>query len=104
MSEEEKIKEYAIFPGQIKVDNEVFFGIDYKITDLFNQISEENKKQKEVLDKIKEYIKENNNYLLSAKNMYLECDDELLKITVLQLINNNLVQNNKIIKLLEEIE
>ena len=51
-------KYYAVYPGQIKIDNEVFFGIDYKITDFINELMEQCKKQKEVIDKIYEFIKE----------------------------------------------
>lgn len=47
-------KYYAVYPGQIKIDDEVFFGIDYKITDFVNELMEQNKKQKDVIDKIKE--------------------------------------------------
>ena len=51
-------KYYAVYPGQIKIDNEVFFGIDYKITDFINELMEQCKKQQEVIDKIYEFIKE----------------------------------------------
>ena len=51
-------KYYAVYPGQIKIDNEVFFGIDYKITDFINELMEQCKKQQEVIDKINEFIKE----------------------------------------------
>ena len=51
-------KYYAVYPGQIKIDNEVFFGIDYKITDFINELMEQCEKQKEVIDKINEFIKE----------------------------------------------
>ena len=44
-------KYYAVYPGQIKIDNEVFFGIDYKITDCINELMEQCKKQQEVIDK-----------------------------------------------------
>lgn len=45
-------KYYAVYPGQIKIDDEVFFGIDYKITDFINELIEQNKKQKKVIKKI----------------------------------------------------
>lgn len=44
-------KYYAVYPDQIKIDNEVFFGIDYKITNFINELIEQYKKQKEVIDK-----------------------------------------------------
>lgn len=49
-------KYYAVYPGQIKIDNEVFFGIDYKITDFINELMEQCNKQKEVIDDCKEDI------------------------------------------------
>lgn len=52
-------KYYAVYPGQIKIDNEVFFGIDYKITDFINELMEQCKKQKEAIDKAICYIQEN---------------------------------------------
>ena len=52
-------KYYAVYPGQIKIDNEVFFGIDYKITDFINELMEQCNKQKEVFDKaINNIVKE----------------------------------------------
>ena len=59
-------KYYAVYPGQIKIDNEVFFGIDYKITDFINELMEQCKKQKEVIDKAIEQIKTN----LKKNNCY----------------------------------
>lgn len=53
-------KSYAVYPGQIRIDNEVFFGIDYKITDFINEPMEQCKKQKEVIDKLSEIIYEIN--------------------------------------------
>lgn len=55
-------KYYAVYPGQIKIDNEVFFGIDYKITDFINELMEQCKKQKEVIDKITDLIKQYGKY------------------------------------------
>lgn len=65
----EKIKEYAIYPGQIKINNEIFFGLDYKLTDFYNELAEENKQlksqlqQKENIRKeVREYIENNSLY------------------------------------------
>lgn len=70
-------KYYAVYPGQIKIDNEVFFGIDYKITDFINELMEQCKKQKEVIDKAKEYItKEKNNYLHHVQKAIGKCIDD----------------------------
>lgn len=55
-------KYYAIYPGQIKIDNEAFFGIDYKITDFINELMEQCEKQKEVIDKIMNLIKQYGKY------------------------------------------
>ena len=60
---EKEEKRYSIYPGQIKVDNKTFFGLDYEITDLFLKLEKENrqletqlKKQQEIIDKVIEYI------------------------------------------------
>ena len=45
-------KYYAVYSGQIKIDNEVFFGIDYKITDFINELMEQCKKQQEIMDTV----------------------------------------------------
>lgn len=73
-------KYYAVFPGQIKIDNEAFFGIDYKITDFINELMEQNKKQQEVIDDYKEDI--SNLLDIIGKNCNkLECtSDEWLVI------------------------
>ena len=44
-------EEYAIFPGQIKINNCTYFGLDYELTDFVNHLAEQNKKYKEVIDK-----------------------------------------------------
>lgn len=49
-------KYYAVYPGKVKIDNEIFFGIDYKITDFINELTEQVQKQKEVIDKAKKLI------------------------------------------------
>ena len=51
-----KIKEYAIFPGQIKINNCTYFGLDYDLTDFVNNLAEQNQKYKEVIFKIKMII------------------------------------------------
>ena len=60
-------KYYSVFPGQIKIDNEVFFGIDYKITDFIIELMEQIKKQKEVINKA---IKRINDYKIYCKENY----------------------------------
>lgn len=82
-------KYYAVYPGQIKIDNEVFFGIDYKITNFINELIEQYKKQKEVIDRILNETKETRNILNNNRddNMlskscllsYLEIVEDLLE-------------------------
>ena len=50
-------EEYAIFPGQIKINNCTYFGLDYELTDFVNHLAEQNQKYKEVLDKVSSQIK-----------------------------------------------
>lgn len=59
----EKIKEYAIYPGQIKINNEIFFGLDYKLTDFYNELAEENKQLKSQLQQKESIIKEVREYI-----------------------------------------
>ena len=69
-----------------------------------DNIKKERDKYKIVLDKIKDELKEGNEYLENAQELYSQHDDELVKALAIQLINNNLVHNDNILKLLEEIE
>ena len=61
-------KYYAVYQGQIKIDNEIFFGIDYKITDFINELMEQCKKQQEVIDKAIDFIKNGDLLYLANKN------------------------------------
>lgn len=61
-------------------------------------------KYKSVLDEIREYIKEHNDYLEKAKEMYIDCNDELLKSTCIQLINNELVRSDNLLQILDKVK
>lgn len=50
-------EEYAIFPGQIKINNCTYFGLDYELTDFVNHLAEQNQQYKEVIDKVSSQIK-----------------------------------------------
>lgn len=78
--------------------------INDKLSNALNSAENKVVKYKSILDKIKEKLKEDNKYLESAKEMYITCEDELLKSATIQLINNNQVRNDDILELLEEIE
>lgn len=49
-------EEYAIFPGQIKINNCTYFGLDYELTDFVNHLAEQNQKYKEVINKANKLI------------------------------------------------
>lgn len=69
-------------------------------TMLQRELKEHLQKEFELQDKLKQIekeTKENNKYLELAKDMYVECDNEDVKIHTIQLINNNLVQNDKLL-------
>lgn len=69
-------------------------------TMLQQELKEHLIKEFELQDKLKQIekeTKENNEYLEFAKEMYVECDNEDVKIHTIQLINNNLVQNDKLL-------
>ena len=59
----QEIKEYAIYPGQIKINNEIFFGLDYKLTDFYNKLAEEKKQLKSQLQQKENIIKEVREYI-----------------------------------------
>ena len=61
--------------------------------------------QKEnIIKEVREKIKENQEYLENAKEMYINQNNEILKTHTLQLINNSLVQNDKLLKILDKGE
>lgn len=49
-------EKYTIFPGQIKINNCTYFGLDYELTDFVNHLAEQNQKYKEVIEKAIEYL------------------------------------------------
>ncbi len=66
------------------------------------ELKEEIERLNNIIKEVREKTKENQEYLESAKEMYLEQDDELLKIHTVQLINNNLSQNDDILEILDK--
>lgn len=36
-----KTKSYTIYPGQIKIDNEIFYGVDHTLCDFVNELATE---------------------------------------------------------------
>lgn len=58
--------------------------------------------QQEILNKIKECIEKENEYLEKAKEMYVECENEDIKIHTIQLINNSIVANYELLEMLVE--
>lgn len=76
-------KEYAIFPGQIKIENVTYFGLDYELTDFVNSLAEQNKKYKEAFDKLKSFVDKHAyrpDILKGQLNLNYEEFDELEKI------------------------
>lgn len=96
------IKEKGI--RHFKLESDLYGVLDVVLYEEYQKIEQQLDKYKNVIDKIKEKIKEDNEYLENAKEMYSQHDDELVKAATLQLINNNLVQNDDILELLEEVE
>lgn len=48
-------------------------------------------------------LRDDNKYLDWIKLEYLNCENEKIKATAIQLINNNLIQNDDVIEMLEDI-
>ena len=57
MNKEEKEFFYSIGRGSLNLNGKFYYGLDYSITDFMNSLEEENKKYKEVIDKLKKYIR-----------------------------------------------
>ena len=74
----EKIKEYAIYPGQIKINNEIFFGLDYKLTDFYNELVEENKQLESQLQQKENIIKEVGEWAKKCSCQFTNDDGELV--------------------------
>lgn len=85
----EEIKEYAIYPGQIKINNEIFFGLDYKLTDFYNELAEENKQLKSQLQQKENIIKEVREYIEEyLERVYFDTD----------ILENNTIYNRDLFK------
>ena len=67
-------------------------------------LQKENDKYKSVLEEIREYIKEHNDYLEKTKEMYISCNEELLKSSCIQLINNELVRSDNLLQILDKVK
>ena len=53
MNKEEKEFFYSIGRGSLNLNGKFYYGLDYSITDFMNSLEQENKKYKEVIDKLK---------------------------------------------------
>ena len=56
--DKEKLKFYSIGRGSLNLDGKFYYGLDYAITDFMMDLEQQVKKQKEVIDKIYELIKQ----------------------------------------------
>ena len=56
MNKEEKEFFYSIGRGSLNLNGKFYYGLDYSITDFMNSSEQENKKYKEVINKLKEWI------------------------------------------------
>lgn len=43
--------------GEIQIGNKLYYGLSNELVECFNQLQQENKKYKEVIDSIEKYIK-----------------------------------------------
>ena len=58
MNKEEKEFFYSIGRGSLNLNGKFYYGLDYSITDFMNSLEEENKKYKEVIEKVRKEINE----------------------------------------------
>lgn len=68
------------------------------------QLAREYERLENIIKDVREKLKEDNKYLENAKEMYINQNNEILKTHTLQLINNSLVQNDKLLKILDKGE
>ena len=70
--------------------------------DYENYLCEQNEQLKSTLEEIREDIKEHKDYLEKAKEMYIDCENELLKTSCIQLINNELVISDDLLQIIDK--
>ena len=68
MNKEEKEFFYSIGRGSLNLNGKFYYGLDYPITDFMNSLEQENKKYKEVIDKLN-FIKNRKNQGASQENI-----------------------------------
>ena len=69
---------------------------------VIENIIKENQHLKSTLEEIRKYIKEHKDYLEKAKEMYIDCENELLKTSCIQLINNELVRSDDLLQIIDK--
>ena len=89
---------------QLKEELEVSKQYEDYYKDLCDKALKTGGKYISVIKEIREYIKEHNDYLEKAKEMYISCNDELLKSTCIQLINNELVRSDNLLQILDKVK
>ena len=57
--DKEKLKFYSIGRGSLNLNGKFYYGLDYAITDFMMDLEQQCKKQKEVIDEIKNELIEN---------------------------------------------
>lgn len=100
--EQEELIELEKENQQLKLDYEL-----YKDNHTYKNYEVERKditiKQlNSTLEEIREYTKEHKDYLEKAKEMYIDCENELLKTSCIQLINNELVRSDNLLQIIDK--
>lgn len=76
MNKEEKEFFYSIGRGSLNLNGKFYYGLDYAITDFMNSLEEENKKYKEVIDKVYSRLE----YFLIGNLKYQSSQEEFIKL------------------------
>ncbi len=70
--DKEELKFYSIGRGSLNLNGKFYYGLDYAITDFMMDLEHKCKKQKEVIDKVNNHIKnklqKSNAYEMGLKN------------------------------------
>ena len=65
---------------------------------------EENKQLKEVIEEVRKSIKDFQEYIDEAKDFYSDLDDnDVVKVSNLQILNNQMVRNYELLQILDKV-
>ena len=68
------------------------------------ELQQENQQLKEVIEEVRKSIEDYQEYIEEAKEMYSDLDDDnIVKASCMQLLNNQMVRNYEVLQILEKV-